>query len=856
MSRPAKILVVDDTQVNRVVLNRSLAKAGYQVIEADNGYTAVTLARSEQPDLILLDVMMPDRDGFEACQDLKSDPVTAQIPVIFVTAVTEARQIVNAFELGGQDYIAKPFKMAEVLARVGVHLRLRETESELREKNQQLQELASEMTRVSRIDALTRINNRRAWVDLLEQEHQRYTRGGRPYSICVLDVDCFKAYNDSLGHPAGDRCLRAIAQTLEATCRRIDHVGRYGGEEFVVLMPETSPEAAGQLAERIRKAIWNLAIPHPASTASTRVTASIGVAGLSDTWEETLRRADDAMYIAKRAGRNMVFSGENLNIAPLESPPAFDTTGAETLSVLVVDPDPTIRTLCGGALRRGGFEIQEAIDAASANEVIRQTAPDVVLMEVTLPDGSGIDLARELRDQFGPDGVPIVLMSARTSGDHVLQGLEAGADEFIAKPIHAAELVLRIRSLTRMRREHHDLLNEYSLRGDQLRVLSRLVEFCRFVAACEERAEIFRLTAEAAADLARCSRVAVLLPADGGRHLEVTTSYGLDPQQVADIRIPFGEPIAGEVFVTGRRMLADDTSQHTYDLPLRIAGPMLAVPLCVHEGPLGVLCLSGRAGRDLFTQGEVEYIELIARLAATIADANHDQQARTRVSDAIMIALARLAEHRDADADHHVDRVTHYAVLLADQLRRTDKFRERITPEFRAALQRATPLHDIGKVAIPEAILLRPGQLNPAEMQIMQTHAAIGANTIQSLIDNVPGASFLRMAADIARYHHERFDGSGYPAGLIGDAIPLAARIVAVADMYDGMTTARIYKDPIPHEQALAELRTAAGAALDPDIVAALLAVADDFAAVARDPGRSLPPAAHPAPQAADNNED
>ena len=215
MEAPQRILVVDDNATNVLILTRSLEKSGYEILSANDGNAALRLARTEHPDLILLDMMMPDRDGIEVCRILKAQAGTSRIPVLFVTARSEIDDVMRAFDAGASDYITKPFRSAEVAARVNVHLHLRRTEQELRRQYQASEELTArlgeanlELVRASRTDPLTQLLNRGAWEESIELEHARARRHGTTYSLLMIDVDHFKLFNDSLGHQSGDECLR------------------------------------------------------------------------------------------------------------------------------------------------------------------------------------------------------------------------------------------------------------------------------------------------------------------------------------------------------------------------------------------------------------------------------------------------------------------------------------------------------------------------------------------------------------------------------------------------------------------------------------------------------------------------
>ncbi|MBF0476727.1 MAG: diguanylate cyclase [Deltaproteobacteria bacterium] len=295
--RKPLILVVDDNPVNIHVLAQAL-QAEYTVKIATDGLKAVELAHHpEKPDLILLDVMMPEMDGYEVCQRLKESKATKNIPIIFVTAKNEVGDEEHGFNLGAADYITKPFAIPIVRARVGNHIKLKL-------KTDLLESLAS-------LDGLTGIYNRRRFDEALDKEWRRAARNQAPLSLIMADVDYFKLYNDLYGHGLGDECLQNMAALLTRTATRPgDLAARYGGEEFVILLPETSPSGASKLAERFRASVEALKRPHKDSSTSDYVTVSVGCATMiplpgSDP-AGLLQAADRLLYQAKHEGRNRV----------------------------------------------------------------------------------------------------------------------------------------------------------------------------------------------------------------------------------------------------------------------------------------------------------------------------------------------------------------------------------------------------------------------------------------------------------------------------------------------------------------------------------------------------------------------
>jgi putative two-component system response regulator len=224
-----------------------------------------------------------------------------------------------------------------------------------------------------------------------------------------------------------------------------------------------------------------------------------------------------------------------------------------------------------------------------------------------------------------------------------------------------------------------------------------------------------------------------------------------------------------------------------------------------------------RSGADDFISKPFDPSELLAR----VQTAERILSLETR--DVAIFAMARLAESRDSETGAHLERVRNYSRALAQHLSGIDKFRAEINAEYIRLIYLTSPLHDIGKVGIPDCVLLKPGRLNDREFDIMKTHASLGAQTLDAALRQFPGVKFLQMARDIAASHHERYDGTGYPRQLRGDAIPLCARIVAVADVYDALTSKRVYKDAFAHDIAWSMIVEEAGTQFDPDVVDAFV---------------------------------
>jgi len=318
--RAGYIVVIDDSLTVRMMLKAHLEGAGYRIEVFADGESACENLRTARPlpDLVLLDVIMPGMDGMAVLSFIKTN-LGAGVPVIFLTAQGEVRDRVHGLNLGADDYIAKPFEADELLARVRAHIRIKRLQDALAEHNAALvkanQEKATllselevknvQLAEMANTDPLTGVSNRGHIEECLANEVARATRFGTTLSVGMVDIDHFKRVNDSFGHPFGDRVIREVARVLSETVRQVDMVGRYGGEEFLVVMPGTGLEGAGVLAERIRAAVAALTHEPEGHCA----TLSVGVAQWerdAANWEGLVSRADQALYQAKEEGRNRV----------------------------------------------------------------------------------------------------------------------------------------------------------------------------------------------------------------------------------------------------------------------------------------------------------------------------------------------------------------------------------------------------------------------------------------------------------------------------------------------------------------------------------------------------------------------
>ncbi len=475
--------------------------------------------------------------------------------------------------------------------------------------------------------------------------------------------------------------------------------------------------------------------------------------------------------------------------------------------VLVVDDDPSARALYRRILEREGYEVSEACDGLDALEQVGRTLPDVVIMDSLMPNLDGLECTRRLKASPATREIPVIMVSARTEAEDIEDSLAAGVDEYIIKPVRRREFALRVRSMARLYRSKRELIRSNEVRGEQARGLEILLELSRSIVGAGNLDVIVERLVMAAAELTVSQRVSIMLPDQEGNYLTIVKAIGMDEEVAASVRVPMGGAIAGQVFLSGQAAVINSPEEgklqaNRYDSAFFASVPLIAGALWAADRVVGVLNVTERYGGRPFDETELEYVDLLCNMAGSAIDEFISHQARDEARDSIVAALATLAEHRDIDTGRHLDRVTRYATILAEELRKTGPYRAQIDDRFINDLRRAMPLHDIGKVTVPDHILLKPGKLTPEETATMRRHAETGAETLRSVIRRTPGVRFLEMAEQIARGHHEWYDGSGYPRGLKGNDIPLPARIAALADVYDALTSKRPYKRAMSHERA------------------------------------------------------
>jgi diguanylate cyclase (GGDEF)-like protein len=421
---PLLVLIADDDPGTRLVVSAAVERLGHRCTVAEDGDEAWRRFQDEPPDVVITDWQMPGMDGTALSRAIRDRAAPPYAYVIVLTGAADEEAARETMEAGADDLLLKPLDPAQLERKLIAAARVTAMHREMHE--------------AARHDAPTGLANRLRLAEDFEILRGRVARYGHAYCFALFDIDDFKGFNDSSGHAAGDSALRAVAKALKEGIRTGDAVYRYGGEEFLVLLPEQSVETATLAAERLRAAVEALAIPHPAGGV---VTISAGVAGLGDKVsgpDELFELADRALYRAKEGGRNRVEVYHEAGEAP-----------DAAIRLLIADDDPMIRlTLAALIGREDGLElVGEAEDADQAVELAARRRPDVVLLDVNMPGGGGLRAATDIR--AADPAVKIVAISADDSQGAQYDMTRAGAVGYVVKGSPDEEIVRVIRSSAR-----------------------------------------------------------------------------------------------------------------------------------------------------------------------------------------------------------------------------------------------------------------------------------------------------------------------------------------------------------------------------------------------------------------------
>ena len=466
--RKNTVLIVDDQPVSSTAL-MNILKNKYTVYVVDNGQDAIKKAEELLPDVILLDILMPDLDGYEVIDELKKSDRTKDIPVVFITGLRETDYEKRGLSLGAIDYITKPF-VPEIV--------------EIKIKNQM--RLVNQMRLIKELsmtDQLTGLPNRRSFDTCFKSEWDRALREHEPISLLVFDIDKFKVYNDTFGHIQGDVALKTFADVLRATLKRPgDFIARWGGEEFIALLPRTDSQGAIFIAEQVRKNIFKTDI-FTSDGKEAKITVSVGVntrnSGDSLISHEFFMRADEALYVAKKKGRNKVYS---FNMSTTDEDSAEENQDNSLLandtniknpkhSVLIVD-DEASNCLALTRILKAEYNVYVEKNGRNALRVAETRLPDVILLDVVMFDIDGYEVLTSLKNSNKTKDIPVIFITGLREADEEERGLALGAADYITKPFCASIVKLRVENqikISEFQEAQYNIM-KYKLASDAMHI--------------------------------------------------------------------------------------------------------------------------------------------------------------------------------------------------------------------------------------------------------------------------------------------------------------------------------------------------------------------------------------------------
>ncbi len=420
-----KILLVEDSPTLRHAMSAYIKDAGHSVILADDGEQAIQQLEHEQVDLIIMDVEMPGLNGFETTRLIREHENDQWTPIIFVTGKSDEDSFAEGIEAGGDDYLIKPVSAVILKAKIKAFERITQMRNQLTALNEDL-------TNLSQIDGLTNIYNRRTFLELSRNQWLQSARNKSPVALLMLDIDHFKFYNDHYGHPAGDSCIQKVTQAIKDSLQRpVDILGRYGGEEFVIFLPDTDRAGAEVVAEKIRASVEALQLPHQHSGTSDVVTVSVGGASCSHTTgrniEQLIKHADETLYRCKHEGRNRAMTDHY--------PPQK--------SVLIVDDDPECLAQISEQLKEH-CSLLIAHSGEECLDITHNIFPDVILLDIHMPGMEGTDVCQQLKQHPATATIPVILMSTEDRKQQVALGKQAGANDCLQKPLNSHLLLAKV----------------------------------------------------------------------------------------------------------------------------------------------------------------------------------------------------------------------------------------------------------------------------------------------------------------------------------------------------------------------------------------------------------------------------
>ncbi|MFA5985408.1 MAG: HD domain-containing phosphohydrolase [Methylococcaceae bacterium] len=518
--------------------------------------------------------------------------------------------------------------------------------------------------------------------------------------------------------------------------------------------------------------------------------------------------------------------------------------------ILCVDDEPNVLEGLKRQLRKY-FDVTTATGSLEALTLIKQTGPfAVVVSDYNMPKMNGTEFLSLVKN-FCPDTISIML-TGRADLDVAVNALHQGKIfRFLNKPV-SPELL--IQSITDALEQHRLIIAEQELKvqlnqanrdlstlnaklettvEERTNTLRRLYRFVSNLNALNSPQAVASLVVNTTASMLNCLEVSLWMYEPEHQLLRMSAANFLGNTE--NLSLSVNNTVIGKHFNLAEITVYDssmDSEQTGFDTQFLGELPILFVPLISENKTTGLLVISAPT-RGTYQQEDISVAHALAHSTA-IALANYQHRAeRDETQDAVIMALAILSESRDSETGGHLLRLKVYCRLLCESLAKQARYHALITADFIADIVRSSPLHDIGKVGIPDHILKKPGKHTVEEFAIMKTHATIGGDTLKTVLDQCRYQGFIKTGMEIAYGHHERWDGSGYPNGLKGEEIPLSARILALADVFDALTTKRTYKPAFSFAQTKQIILEGKGSHFDPDIVDAFLYRELEFIATA-----------------------
>lgn len=507
--------------------------------------------------------------------------------------------------------------------------------------------------------------------------------------------------------------------------------------------------------------------------------------------------------------------------------------------ILCVDDEPRLLDGLQRQLRKK-FSLQTAESAQEGLQILAATGPfALVISDYNMPGTDGIEFLSQVHNLY-PETV-LVMLTGRAELDVAIQALHKGhISRFLNKPcprelmLQTIEDALEQYRLIQAEKQLQIELAQSNLKLNELnnhledlvnirtQALATQYQYVSALTQMQSSAQIADALINAVQTLAQTKEIALYLNQNDDGVFSPHTHA--DAQQLPAI-IPDDQQqgIIAQCLQNRQTILVPSEAQlSSHDQKFFTSIALACIPLTTEQRIIGLLTIGSDTHKS-FDETLLGSIKTLINTSATALMNHWHLETQAESQDAIINALAKLAESKDPETGAHLLRLKKYCELLCNTLACSEKYQHIVTPQFTADLVRSSPLHDIGKVGIADAVLKKPGKLTEDEFKTMKTHASIGGDTLRSVYERYKSQTFIKSGMEVAYYHHEKWDGSGYPYGLQGDEIPLNARILAVADVYDALTTRRVYKPPFPREKAMDIIVSSSGQHFDPCVVTAFI---------------------------------